>query len=85
MAVAGQVIENPTTGERLTFVEVAADTGGERLVMKAVWPRPGQRAFEHIHPGMAEHYEVLAGRARIRDAGAVAALLREFPAEIAVP
>ena len=64
MAVAGQTISNPATGERITFVQVAADTGGERLVLETVWPRPGHRAAEHIHPAMSERFEVLSGRAR---------------------
>ena len=33
MAYAGQLIENPRSGERITFRETAADTGGERLVV----------------------------------------------------
>lgn len=66
MAIVGQVIENPATGERITFVDVAADTRGERLVVETVWTRPGHRAAEHIHPTMSERFDVLAGRARFR-------------------
>lgn len=66
MAVAGQTIESAATGERITFVEVAADTGGERLVLDAVWPGPGRRAAEHVHPAMSERFDVRAGRACLR-------------------
>jgi quercetin dioxygenase-like cupin family protein len=63
MARAGQTVENAATGERVTFVRTAADTGGELLELELVWPRPGQRAPEHVHPEMEERYEVLTGTA----------------------
>ena len=66
MAHAGQTVENPATGERITFVETAADSGGELLAMESVWPRPGHRATEHVHPGMEERWEVIEGRAAFR-------------------
>jgi quercetin dioxygenase-like cupin family protein len=69
MAHTGQTIENPATGERVTFVTTAADSGGEAVVMESVWPRPGKRAFEHVHPQAEERWEVLAGRAGFRIAG----------------
>jgi mannose-6-phosphate isomerase-like protein (cupin superfamily) len=34
--------------------------------MDAVWPRPGRRTLPHVHPGMEERWEVVAGRARFR-------------------
>jgi quercetin dioxygenase-like cupin family protein len=66
MARAGQTVVNPATGERITFVTTAADSGGELLAMDSVWTRPGQRAAEHVHPGMEERWQVVAGRARFR-------------------
>ena len=33
MAYSGQTIENPVSGERITFHETAADTDGERLTI----------------------------------------------------
>src|SRR3954447_15923848 len=66
MATAGQSVVNPSTGERVTFVRTAADTGGELLEMALVWPRPGQRAPAHVHPEMEERYEVLEGTAAFR-------------------
>jgi mannose-6-phosphate isomerase-like protein (cupin superfamily) len=69
MARAGDTVENPLTGERITFVTTAADSGGELLVMDDVWTRPGHRAPEHVHPGMEERWEVLAGRAAFRIGG----------------
>jgi mannose-6-phosphate isomerase-like protein (cupin superfamily) len=66
MARAGQTVENPSTGERVTFVQTAADTGGKLLELELVWPRPGARAPEHVHPHAEERYEVLSGRAAFR-------------------
>src|SRR3954469_25021115 len=69
MAEAGQTVVNAATGERVTFVKTAADTGGELLEMELVWPRPGQRAPAHVHPEMEERYEVLEGTAAFRVGG----------------
>jgi mannose-6-phosphate isomerase-like protein (cupin superfamily) len=69
MARAGQTVENPATGERVTFVETAADTNGELLVLELEWPRPGERAPEHVHPEAEERYEVVEGRAAFKVGG----------------
>jgi mannose-6-phosphate isomerase-like protein (cupin superfamily) len=66
MASAGETVVNPATGERVTFVKTAADTGGELLELELVWPRPGRRAPAHVHPEMEERYEVLEGTAAFR-------------------
>ena len=66
MARAGETVENPATGERITFVRTAADTGGELLVMDDVWTRPGHRAAGHVHPEIEERWEVVSGRAAFR-------------------
>jgi mannose-6-phosphate isomerase-like protein (cupin superfamily) len=65
MAHAGQIVENPATGERITFVSIAEDL----LVMDDVWTRAGHRAPEHVHPEMEERWEVVAGRAAFRVGG----------------
>ena len=31
MAYTGQTIENPVSGERITFLKTSRDTGGEKL------------------------------------------------------
>jgi quercetin dioxygenase-like cupin family protein len=66
MARSGDRIENPATGERVTFLRTAADTGGELLELELEWLRPGQRAPEHVHPQMEERYEVLSGTGAFR-------------------
>src|SRR3954453_1652851 len=66
MASAGQTVVNARTGERVTFVKTAAETGGDLLELELVWPRPGQRAPAHVHPEMEERYEGVSGRAAFR-------------------
>jgi quercetin dioxygenase-like cupin family protein len=66
---AGDEIENPLTGERIVFLQTAADTDGELLEMDDFWGRPGHRAAEHVHPQMQERWELIAGSARFRIAG----------------
>ena len=56
------MITNPRTGEEISF----AVRTPELLAMDACWPRPGQRAIEHIHPGMEERWTVLEGLAAFR-------------------
>jgi len=62
MAHEGQTVENAATGERITFVSITDDL----LVMDDVWPRPGHRAIEHVHPEMEERWTVIDGRAAFR-------------------
>jgi mannose-6-phosphate isomerase-like protein (cupin superfamily) len=63
MPRAGDAIRNPATGELLTFLRTAADTGGELLEMENVWVRPDHATMPHVHPGMEETWEVVSGRA----------------------
>jgi quercetin dioxygenase-like cupin family protein len=63
---AGETIEYAATGERITFRETAADTGGEALVLESFLPphAPGLRL--HVHPGQEERLQVLGGRLAVR-------------------
>jgi mannose-6-phosphate isomerase-like protein (cupin superfamily) len=61
MARAGDVIENPATGERVTFLETAAESGGERLRFEMVFEPQGFMAQEHLHPSQEERHEVISG------------------------
>lgn len=69
MARAGDQLVNPLTGERIVFLQTAADTGGRLLEMDNFWMRPEHRTPEHIHPDMQERWEVIAGAVRFRIAG----------------
>ena len=69
MAYAGDVIENPVIGDRLVFRRTTADTGGAVLEFD-IFARAGAKGPpEHIHPGAAEHFEVLRGTLRARVSG----------------
>ena len=66
MAYRGQVIENPISGERITFVTTAADTGGELLVIELELAPDGHAPGLHVHPILEERFEVVSGRIRFR-------------------
>jgi len=69
MASAGDILENPFTGQNLTFRRTAADTGGELLEVESNWSQPGQEPPQHYHPRQEEHFEVLEGELRARIGG----------------
>ena len=64
-----RTLQNPATGEYVTFVRTAADTGGELLEMENRWVRRDHATMPHIHPGMEEAWEVIEGRAGFRIGG----------------
>jgi quercetin dioxygenase-like cupin family protein len=83
MLKAGEVYENPVTGER-AVIRIGTDTtGGERLVVD-LYIRPGGAVMgEHFHPGMEERFTVLRGQVGFRLAGRVA--VAEPGAELIAP
>jgi quercetin dioxygenase-like cupin family protein len=66
MLRAGDVIENPMTGERVVVIEGSADTGGEYLLGELIVSPGGQVVGEHIHDTLDETFEVLSGRISVR-------------------
>jgi quercetin dioxygenase-like cupin family protein len=64
MANAGQVLENPISGERIVFRETAADTGGELLAIELELSPSGHAPGMHVHPLQEERFEVIAGKMR---------------------
>jgi quercetin dioxygenase-like cupin family protein len=66
MAYTGQVIENPVSGERITFRKTAADTAGELLEIDVELTPDGHVPGMHVHPEQEERFEVLSGRVRFR-------------------
>jgi mannose-6-phosphate isomerase-like protein (cupin superfamily) len=61
VARAGDVLENPATGERLVFLQTAAETGGELLEYELEFVPSGFAARDHLHPHQEERHEVLEG------------------------
>ncbi len=68
MAKTGDVIENPMTGERITFLKTTRETNGQLLRFEYVLP-PGFTIPEHVHPQQEERHEVLSGTLRGRVGG----------------
>jgi len=66
MAYIGQHLENPVTGEKLTFVETAASTDGARVVVDLELAAGGKVPGVHIHPKQQEKFEVLQGTMKFR-------------------
>jgi len=69
MVKSGDVIENPVTGERITFVRTSAQTGGSLAEMDLELRPNAFLAAEHIHQRQEEKFEVLDGLIRLRCRG----------------
>lgn len=67
MAVSGQTLENPASGERLTFRSTSAETNGELVALDLELP-PGGRVPGplHLHPLQEERFEVVSGTMAFR-------------------
>ncbi len=66
MSRAGDINENPITGERAVVRVGTEDSGGDLLVCD-VYVRPGGRAAaEHVHPTIEEWFTVVSGRVGFR-------------------
>src|SRR5262245_40509627 len=69
MSKAGEVYENPVTGERAVVRIGTEETGGELLVVD-LYIRPGGAVLgEHLHPAIEERFTVLRGRVGFRLSG----------------
>ena len=66
MAYRGQVIENPVSGERITFRRTAADTNGDLLEFDVALAPDGHVPGMHVHPAQEERFEVLSGSVRFQ-------------------
>jgi quercetin dioxygenase-like cupin family protein len=80
MAHRGETIENPLTGERMTFLKTTAETNGRSFEFEFVAP-PGWTVPEHIHPYQQERTEMVSGELSGRVAGGGFRLL---PGEVRV-
>ena len=65
MISTGQTIENPVTGERITFHQTSRDTGGEYVLIEAA-VAPGGGVASHVHPYQTEEFEILSGSVEFR-------------------
>src|SRR4029450_10902854 len=61
MIRSGDTIENPVTGERITFHQTSADTHGEAVVIECTVQPDGFVAAAHVHPSQSERFAVIDG------------------------
>ena len=66
MAYTGQTLENPVSGEKITFIQTSADTDGELLEIQLELSPDGAVPGAHIHPEQEERFEVLEGTMQFR-------------------
>ncbi|HEX6461354.1 MAG TPA: cupin domain-containing protein [Thermoleophilaceae bacterium] len=66
MAYAGQILENPASGERFVFRKTAADTDGELLEFDLHLAPDGQVPGKHVHRHQEERFEVVSGTMRFK-------------------
>ncbi len=66
MAIAGQVLENPVSGEQITFYKTRADTDGESLIFELQLSPDGRVPGAHVHPIQEERFHVVHGSMKFR-------------------
>jgi quercetin dioxygenase-like cupin family protein len=69
MIRTGDVIYNFITGESIRFVETAADSDGERVVIDVLVEPRGFVASAHMHPCQTEVFEVVEGELMFKVGG----------------
>jgi len=68
VAKAGDVIDLPSLGVRITFLLTSEQTNGELLRVEVVLPA-GFSIAEHVHPRQEEQHHVVSGTLRARVGG----------------
>jgi mannose-6-phosphate isomerase-like protein (cupin superfamily) len=61
MVAKGNFISNKRTGEKITWLETAADTKGERLMLIFEVSLKGELSVTQFHPNQNETFKVLEG------------------------
>ena len=69
MIRTGDTIENPVTGERITFLATARDTDGDAIVIETVVQPDGFVAAAHVHPSQTERFAVAEGTLGLKVGG----------------
>jgi quercetin dioxygenase-like cupin family protein len=62
----GDTLENPATGETITFCRTSAQTDGELVEIEVTVQPGGGVAAAHVHPFQSERFEVLEGTLEFR-------------------
>ncbi len=66
MIKRGDMIENRRTGQRMVFLNTAAETNNEKLEIECFSPVTNTREPEHIHPNQENRFQVISGELRFR-------------------
>ena len=66
MAYAGQILDNPVSGEHIIFRRTAADTDGELLEIDLELAPDGHVPGKHVHPVQEERFEVISGTMKFK-------------------
>jgi mannose-6-phosphate isomerase-like protein (cupin superfamily) len=61
MLRAGDTLVNTATGETITFLETAADTGGVYTLIECTVRPGGGVPMAHVHPYQSETFEIIEG------------------------
>lgn len=71
MIRSGSTIENPVTGERITFLKTSAETNGELVLLETTVATGGFVAAQHLHPYQSERFEILSGEVEFKLGGEI--------------
>lgn len=66
MTNLARTVTHKVTGEQITFLETAAETKGEHLLIEVSLPANGGGPPLHIHDQFEEHFEVVSGQLTVR-------------------
>jgi quercetin dioxygenase-like cupin family protein len=66
MAYKNKTICNPVTGQTITFLQTAADTGGALLEMESVYNSTSKEPAPHYHPSQEEDFTVREGSLSVK-------------------
>jgi quercetin dioxygenase-like cupin family protein len=64
MAIAGETITHPISGEQITFIRTSADTDGALAELEFFLPAGMTPCPEHVHPQSTERVTVQSGQVR---------------------
>jgi quercetin dioxygenase-like cupin family protein len=74
MAYKGKIINNKKTGQQISFLQTADDTGGELLEMESLFQPNSIEPVPHYHPLQEEYFTVLEGEITVRINGGLQVL-----------
>jgi quercetin dioxygenase-like cupin family protein len=70
MINSGDTLTNPVTGESMTFLKTARETGGEYVLIELRARPDAFVAAAHVHPAQTETFEVVQGTLAVKVDGA---------------